>query len=211
MADEVAGLDLKVLELLSSRLCHDLISPVGAINNGVELLEEVDGDVATEAMALIAESGRRAAGRLRCYRLAYGAAGGQAGVGLDEARQVAEAYLAGGKVSLDWPPAEPGPARRAGTVKMALNLIVLGEEALAYGGMLRVGVHDQGLTVAAEGRSARLSEEQAGALEGSLTGEALTPRSVHAHITGLFARPYGFDVEVGQVKDGRLELRLKHR
>jgi histidine phosphotransferase ChpT len=91
---------------------------------------------------------------------------------------------------------------------MALNLLVLGEESLAYGGRLRVAVAGETVTIAAEGRAARLSEEQAAALTGEVAGEGLTPRSVHAHVTGLFARSYGFAVDVAQAGEGRLELRL---
>ena len=102
------SVDPRVLELLCSRLCHDLVSPVGAINNGVELMEELEGDMAGEAVGLVAESGRKAAARLRCFRLTYGAAGGQEGVPLEDGRQAAIDYLVGSKIALAWPPAGSG-------------------------------------------------------------------------------------------------------
>jgi len=69
-------LEFRVFELLASRLCHDLISPVGAINNGVELMGEKDADFAKDAAALIAQSARRAGHRLQFYRFAFAFGGG---------------------------------------------------------------------------------------------------------------------------------------
>jgi histidine phosphotransferase ChpT len=95
-------MDIRVAELLCSRLCHELVSPVGAINNGVELIEEMGEDMAEEAIALISHSAGQAARRLRLLRLAYGAAGGEGAVGFADAQQAATAYFADGKISLDW-------------------------------------------------------------------------------------------------------------
>src|SRR6185312_8882141 len=67
-------IDLRILELLCARLCHELVSPVGAINNGVELLGEEDPDFVRDAIALIGQSGRKAGQRLQFYRFAYGTA-----------------------------------------------------------------------------------------------------------------------------------------
>lgn len=67
------ALDLRAVELLCSRLCHDLVSPVGAISNGVELLTEMGPDA--EALTLVGQSAQAAANRLKFYRVAYGAAG----------------------------------------------------------------------------------------------------------------------------------------
>ena len=68
----MATVDIRILELLSARLCHELISPVGAIGNGVELLGEDDPDFVRDAVALIGQSAKKAAHRLQFYRFAYG-------------------------------------------------------------------------------------------------------------------------------------------
>src|SRR3954468_5609680 len=96
-------LDIRVVELLSSRLCHELISPVGAINNGVELIEEMGAEMADEAIGLIAHSADQASRRLRLLRLAYGTAGSDKS-NLTEVAQAADGYFAGGKIKLEWPP-----------------------------------------------------------------------------------------------------------
>src|SRR4051812_40758706 len=69
-------IDLRVLELLAARLCHDLIGPVSAIGNGVELLSEDDPEFLSEAVALVGDSARKANARLQFYRFAYGFGGG---------------------------------------------------------------------------------------------------------------------------------------
>ena len=104
-------LDIRVVELLCSRLCHELISPVGAINNGVELIEEMGAEMADEAIGLIAHSADQASRRLRLLRLAYGTAGSDKS-GLAEAAQAAEGYFAGSKIKLEW---LPGRLEQAGS------------------------------------------------------------------------------------------------
>src|SRR3546814_20842043 len=70
-------IDLRILELVCSRLCHDLVGPVGAVNNGIELLEEFDPSMADDVLPLLRNSARQAWRRLDCFRLAFGAAGGR--------------------------------------------------------------------------------------------------------------------------------------
>src|SRR5918993_2163211 len=174
-------LDIRVVELLCSRLCHELVSPVGAINNGVELIEEMGADMADEAIGLIAHSADQASRRLRLLRLAYGAPSGDKS-GLAEAAQAAEGYFAGGKIKLEWPPGglEQAGQLQPGTGKVLLNLIILAEEALAYGGRIVIEPGNDGnLRVAAIGRNAGLKAEAAQALTGDIAIETLTPRTVH--------------------------------
>src|SRR5262245_14012335 len=94
--------ELRFAELLCSRLCHDLVSPIGAINNGVELLEEFGGGGSDEAMGLIASSGRQAARRLQFYRVAFGLAGSQVVQSVGDVRSLLTGMLEGGKVTLEW-------------------------------------------------------------------------------------------------------------
>lgn len=203
-----AALDVRLLELLSSRLCHDLVSPVGAINNGVELMEELGPDMMTEAMALIGESARKASRRLQCFRIAYGAGGGQGQFGLPDIRMMARDYFADGKVALRW---EEGAAETvalpAGTGKVVLNVLLAAEETLAFGGTVAVAGTAQQLTVTAEGRSAGLSDAQNSALAGQGDVDSLTTREVQAYVTGMFARFYGVDLVATEVP-GALTLRL---
>lgn len=207
-------LTFDVLDLLCSRLCHDLISPVGAINNGVELIEDLGPDMVGEAMGLIAQSGRRAAGRLRCYRLCYGAAGAQSMVGLDEARDIAAGYLESGKATLAWNLTADwgvdGPP--AGSVKVLLNLLVVADEALSQGGVISVQLDDElgnrAITVQAEGINAGLREHQGQGLDGTIAAEDLNARTVQAYVTYLFAHRFGMSINHSLVEDGPLKLQL---
>jgi histidine phosphotransferase ChpT len=204
-----ADFDIRVAELLCSRLCHELVSPVGAINNGVELIEEMGAEMADDAIGLIAHSADQAARRLRLLRLAYGAAGSESGAGMADAQQAAATYFADSKVTLDWPAGRlpPEHTQRRGAAKLTLNLLVLAEEALAYGGKARVESGASGLSVTAEGRQAGLKPETRAALDGAVTPDALSPRTVHAYATGRFAEHYGFTISLAEAPE-RLVMSL---
>ena len=95
--------DLRVAQLLSSRLCHDLVGPIGAVNTGLELFQEgFDDD--EKALGLVADSAGEASRRLTFFRGAFGFGAGDKGEAtLNEARNLAVGLLASGKVALDWP------------------------------------------------------------------------------------------------------------
>ncbi len=189
---------LKVLELTCSRICHDLISPVGAINNGVELTQELSDEMAEQAMGLIADSGRRAAARLQVFRLALGAAGGQAGLATADVRSVLEDALEGGKTTLDWPVRGAEPALPAGAGRLVVLAAILADEALTYGGRIALTFEAMPsvITVTAEGRAARLPPASLAALDGSLAVGELTARNVIADLARRFAEAMGATITV---------------
>jgi len=135
-------MDTRLIELLMSRVCHDLISPVGAVVNGVELIEESGTAVADGAMVLIAKSARLASRRLQFFRMAYGAAGAGSDRSLGDARQLAGDFLADGKVALEWSDEGAGRTARAGAggIKLLLNMVAVGAESLPRGGKLTVAL-----------------------------------------------------------------------
>ena len=96
--------DLKVVQLLSSRLCHDLVGPAGAVHNGIELFQEMGPDEGAVALKMVATSVEQLSARLAFFRLAFGL-GGLSGrkPPLAEARDLAQAFLEGGRITLDWP------------------------------------------------------------------------------------------------------------
>ncbi len=137
--------EVDLASLLCSRLCHDLLSPVGAMNNGLELLaDETDPEMQKRCMDLLTESARSAADKLKFFRLAFGAAGGYgAAVDPAEARAVIEPLVTGsGRTTLEWAvPAELLPKR---AVKILLNMVFIANEALVRGGVLSVGAENRG-------------------------------------------------------------------
>lgn len=208
-------IDMRVLELLSSKLCHDLVSPVSAINNGVELIEDIGGSVVDEAMKLIGESAGHASRRLRLFRMAYGRAGSDEGIPLKDVRHTAELYMTGGKVSLHWPDSVPADAlaQRRGFLKTILNMLIMSEEVLAYGG--NVTLHalaeapESGCRIEILGRNAQLTDVLQAAMAGTAPIEELTPRSIQSYITGRFAEHFGLSLTHDQSVADRLDLVLK--
>lgn len=191
--------DLRMAELLCSRLCHDLVSPVGAVNNGVELMEEFGG-ASDEAMALIGNSGRQAARRLQFYRIAFGLAGSQVAQSLDDVKGIVAGVLEGGKASAEWDPAAAKAPDTPGWGKLLLNLVALASEALPRGGTMRISVAVEGdrarLAVTAAGAGCRLHEDIREALDPGAKVEALNARG---------AQPY-FAVRLAARMGGRLEI-----
>jgi histidine phosphotransferase ChpT len=147
---------LDLASLLCSRLCHDLMSPVGALNNGIELLaDETDPDMREKCLELLADSARATANKLKFFRLAFGAGGG---FGDEIDTREAQAALDGlftseGKIELGW--VVEGDKLPKGAVRLLLNLALLAGDALVRGGRLDIGAERRDehieLAVRAEG------------------------------------------------------------
>jgi histidine phosphotransferase ChpT len=180
------------VELLCSRLCHDLISPVGAINNGVELIEEGEGsDVIGEALDLVAGSARAAARRLALFRLALGSGAGDGAVPISAARDALEGWFAGGRVQLFWRPVLVAPP--PGLLKVALLSALVAEEAMPRGGTLTFTGGDAGVEILCAGLGCALRDEALMVLHGDLAEAELTPRGIMMHAALVIARFYGLD------------------
>jgi histidine phosphotransferase ChpT len=193
----IAGsLDLRVLELLTARLCHELIGPIAAINNGVELLAddpalargESDPDFVHDAIALVGDSASRAASRLQFYRFAYGYSRGGSTVG-SPPNELASRFFEKTRISCDY-----GESIRVLPLdwqRLACNLLLTGAEALSRGGSLVLAFAPDGLDLEATGEFAALSPETNAALSLATPVAALTSRSVQAYFTGLLAEALG--------------------
>lgn len=207
--------DLRVAELLCSRLCHELVNPIGAVANGVELIGELDGPADSEALALIGESARTAGARLQFYRLAYGlATGSKADLTLAEAGVLAESVLASNRIRLDLPTADQESERGLGAraAKLLLNLLILASEALPRGGRVALAFAPDGaeiaVTISAEGERAGLGAEALKAFKGEASVDSLTARMAHAYFTGRVSARVELPVEVVE-SPGTVTFRLK--
>src|ERR671924_448831 len=138
MSDPIVLESLDLAALLCSRVCHDLISPVGAIVNGLEVLED-DNDESTKnfALDLIKKSARTASARLQFCRLAFGAAGSVAAqIDLGDAQTMARAFIEDDKIKLAWNlPRVLLPKNR---VKLLLNMLIIASQTIPRGGTLTV-------------------------------------------------------------------------
>ncbi|HZB93629.1 MAG TPA: histidine phosphotransferase family protein [Stellaceae bacterium] len=201
----MSAVEFRVLELINARLCHELVSPVGAINNGVELLDEDDADFVRDAIQLIGQSARKAGQRLQFYRFAYGtsASGGAA-----SGRDLALGLLEGGKVRCDW--SAEATTLPAHWQRLACNMLVLAADALPRGGTilvrpLRAGA--SGIEVTAEGEAVNLGPELRGALDPAAPVDELTSRTVHAYFTQRLAQILGATVAIAEAEPQRAVFR----
>ena len=178
--------------LLCSRLCHDLLSPVGALNNGLELLtDETDPDMRARCLDLLGESARASANKLKFFRLAFGAAGGFGdSVDAREAKAAIEGLFGSdGKVAINWMVEEATLSKPA--IKVLLNLVLIAGDALVRGGRLDIGaevvVNRTEIAVRAEGPRLVLDPELRTALTGETSDDALTPRAAAAWLVHRIA------------------------
>ena len=187
--------------LLCSRLCHDLLSPVGALNNGIELLaDEHDPEMRARCMDLLGESARASANKLKFFRLAFGAAGGFGDeVDTREARVAIEGLFGGdGRIQLGWMVDEPTMSKSG--LKVLLNLVLIAGDALVRGGRLDVGAerHDSGvdIVVRAEGPRIVLDPELAKVLRGEVDEQEIAPRAAAAWLVHLLVSETGGEIQV---------------
>lgn len=208
--------ELKIASLLCSRLCHDLVSPIGALNNGVEVLEEeTSASVRKEAIALLSESARAAIGKLLFFRVAFGAATGfGAEISLGEVKQAAEGVFAHSRVKLDWPAEQSTAQNIPKTVaKLCLNLVMLAGEALIRGGTIRpeVEVASDGIRIAviAKGAGATLHESTVSGLKGGIDAENIEVRTAQPWFAHRIASTAGASLDIRNDQVDLIEISAK--
>ena len=196
VAIKLEALDLAAL--LCSRVCHDVISPVGAIVNGLEVLEdEKDEAMRGFAQDLIKKSAKQASARLQFARLAFGAAG-SAGAAIDtgDAENVARGFIGDERTQLSWD--MPRVLLPKNQVKLLLNLLVIAAGTIPRGGTIHVHgtvVDDSGtFTLSTQGPSARIPAHVEQLLAGQSEGGTIDAHGIQPYYTGLVARAVGMDV-----------------
>lgn len=183
--------------LLCSRVCHDIISPVGAINNGLELLDEGGAD--EDAMLLIRASARNASARLQFARIAFGAAG-SAGMQIDtgDAEAVATAFLANEKPEFEWK--GPRAFLPKNQVKLLLNLILIANAAIPRGGKITVELTELETTprfiLKASGPMMRVPARFLELHSGVKPEDPIDAHSVQTYYTLLLAREAGMVIDI---------------
>jgi histidine phosphotransferase ChpT len=201
-AVEIEALDLAAL--LCSRVCHDIISPVGAINNGLEVLDEENGEeMKAFAFDLIRKSARQASAKLQFARLAFGAAGSAgAEIDLGDAEKVARGWMDGEKAQFSW--TAPVALMAKNRVKLLLNLVLLATSAVPRGGSIKVTVSpsasEPSFTFHCSGPNARIPPAFEKLVPGHIADVHLDAHAVQPYYTGLLARSCG--MSVAAVLDG---------
>lgn len=189
--------------LLCSRLCHDLLSPVGALNNGLELLaDEHDPEMRARCMELLVESARASANKLKFFRLAFGAAGGFGEtVDTREARAAIEGLFGENhRVKIGWMVENAVLPKAA--IKVLLNLSLIAGDALIRGGQLDIGAEvSQGLVeivVRGDGPRIVLDQELRDALTGRQGDAPITPRAAAAYLVHALVSEGGGAVRISE-------------
>lgn len=207
-----SSIDVSILELMASKLCHDIISPVGAVANGVEFLEEMGADAGEEATSLIAFSANQASAKLQAFRYGYGAGGADNAIKPEDIFNAFEKMIApDGKVCQKWDPHAPiGPDERPnGLCKTIMNTFLLCLECLPKGGEISLEpVDTTHLIIKASGENANFSNDSQDALLLNTAQEELSPKLVHSYLTGVLAKHYGFSVALAEQHEGSVTFEV---
>lgn len=196
--------------LLCSRLCHDLVSPVGAINNGLEVLQdEQEASMREAVLDLIEKSTRQTSNKLQFFRLAFGAGGGfSAQLDVRECEKAMRSFLSGSRVELDWQVnLESAPKS---LVKVLLNVGLVVAESLIRGGKMKLSTDQSGdavtVSVVGEGQRVILQKPVREALEGNLAEEDLDPRAAPAFLASAVAKETGGNIVVEAIGDTNIAV-----
>lgn len=194
--------DIDLASLLCSRVCHDIISPVGAIANGLELMDDPETDSAMKATALdmVRNSAKTATAKLKFCRIAFGASGSAgAHIDLGEAGETAKAFVGEEKTKLDWQ--APRENRPKAEVKLLLNMLLLGIAGIPRGGVVTVSVDGRNFRVAAKGERAKVPQAMADVLLGVTPLESLDARLVQPYYTRVIAHSAGLNIGMAMEGD----------
>jgi len=186
-------------EVLISKICHDLVSPVGAINNGIEFLADMGGaeNGLEDGLGLIEHSARQASVRLQLFRMCYGAGGSDAKITGKMIYETFQNFIKGTKASMEWDLLNDMPDEElpSGYLKTVLNLLVFTHEAMPKGGKITITYDGTSMIVSAQSDRVKAKDGAAEALKGELNIDDLSPKSVHGFITKSYADLYGFTID----------------
>lgn len=191
--------ELGFASLICSRLCHDLVGPVGAITNGIELIEmEDDLADAGEALDLLRHSADNASRRLKFLRLAFGSSGGDdMPLPVADARAAAFAFFEDHRLELVWPASDGGVSK--GRVRLALNLLMAGAGGLVRGGEMSVDISSSRLAISGVHERAGLGEASVDALTGVREASAgEDARIIECFLAQKLATAEGLTIKIEQ-------------
>ena len=187
--------ELRMAELLCTRLCHDLTGPIGAVNNGAEFLSEEGFNLQGQAVELITSSAFSAVTRLQFYRAAYGRVKDHGEANLSEKQKLAAQFFSDTKITLDWPETHTEASGVSVSLKMTqlmYNLLIIAAGSLIRGGSVavRIAQSPEGkkqITMTAEGPGLKWDPEMEKILTDQLPPAELNPKNVQMYLTKRFA------------------------
>ena len=204
--DETATL----IELISSKICHDIISPVGAIANGIEILEEMGAD--DDVTSLISFSTEQASTKLKLLRMAYGMSGSDTNIKIKDIHKTFGNFISGdNRVTQSWDPMlNIGFDPAKGFPKLFLCCLIMVSESLPKGGDISVDVDGENtIVITGKGDNAGFKEGYIDSLENKSPISDLTPKLIHPYISGIFSKKYNFEILYNDSLSNIISLRLK--
>lgn len=202
--------DLELSALLASRVCHDVIGPVGAIVNGLEVLEEDNDEEMREiAMELVRKSAAGASAKLKFSRLAFGASGSAGSeIDLSEAGEILKEFSDSPRVTLEW--SCPFQTRPKDQVKLLMNMVMIGLSCIPRGGVIKITTtedrNNPNYEVHCTGRGAKFPEKTSVLLNAEVDTAEIDARDVQVYYAGLLARTVNMDIATLEDGDDALKL-----
>ena len=199
--------DIRFAEMLTTKFCHDITGPVGAVSNGVEFLADPDPEMQMQAIKLIANSAAESMVRLQFYRLAYGVNTSDSSVSLNETRKIAVDFFNQTKAKLVWAQEYSevsGLDLTSLQRKIIMNLLLVGIAALPRGGEVAFTIGENDVQIKATGESIKFSDVERDFLGGKKTVEDIDSRSVQLYYTYAMiessSKKFEFEVSATTVK-----------
>lgn len=186
--------------LLCSRLCHDLVSPVGAINNGVELIKDPgNADMQEQIIALLSDSAVQTSNKLKFFRIAFGLGGGLGEeLTIEEAKVALSALFDGGKISLEWQHQQSTLGKDL--IKIILNVALTAGEAILGAGTVTIqlpeNVDQESIIIKAKGSRMLLAKSVLEAVEGSLNGGGGDTKSIPMILASKIGQTRGYSLSL---------------
>jgi histidine phosphotransferase ChpT len=204
--------DIRFAEMLTTKFCHDIAGPVGAVNNGVEFLADSDPEMQAQAVKLIANSSSEAMVRLQFYRQAYGVNTSDSSVNIADTRKIAEDFFGQAKPNLRWPEKYSdvsGLSLTSMQRKIILNLLIVAIAILPRGGDIEFAISEVDIQIAAKGEAIKFSEVEADFLNGKKTVEDVDSRTVQLYYAFCLIESLGkkFDIHAND-KEVRFKFAL---
>lgn len=188
--------EIRFAEMLTTKFCHDIAGPVGAVNNGVEFLADNDPEMQNQAVKLIANSSSEAMVRMQFFRQAYGVNTSDSSVSINETRKIAVDYFEQAKPTLHWSESYaeiPDLNMTSLQRKIVLNLLLVSIAALPRGGDIELIINDVAMEVVAKGASTKFTDVEVDFLQGAKTIHDIDPRTVQIYYTYALIKAYGKD------------------
>ncbi len=192
-------MEMRLAEMLCTRLCHDLTGPIGAVNNGVEFISEEGFDLQGQAVELITSSAVEAVHRLQLYRQAYGRVNEVGEASLSLKKQICKNFFANSKITLDWPDSHTDASGVSVSNKLArilLNVMIIFSTVMIRGGTVSVRVESVSqneimATVSGAGTTVKCDDDLRQVLEGKVEIQQVSPKTVQPFYTCLLIKDLG--------------------